>query len=132
MFIDLVVVRVAAGTGGSGCVSFRREKFYPMGGPDGGDGGRGGDVWLVATENMHTLLDFKRKVHHVSEKGGNGLGSRKYGRDGQDLEILVPLGTLVTEKETGQVLGDLVKAGERVLVARGGRGGRGNMHFACR
>lgn len=129
-FVDQTNIHVHAGDGGNGSKSFRREKFVAAGGPDGGDGGRGGNVWLVATENMHTLLDFKRKVHFVAEKAGNGLGARKHGRDGLDLEILVPLGTLVTDRATGQVLGDLVKSGERVLVARGGRGGRGNMHFA--
>lgn len=129
-FVDQTNIHVRAGDGGNGSRSFRREKFVAAGGPDGGDGARGGNIWLVANENMHTLLDFKRKAHHISESGGNGLGSRKYGKDGKDLEILVPLGTLVTDKETGLVLGDLVKSGERVLVARGGRGGRGNMHFA--
>lgn len=128
--VDHIALYVRSGDGGDGSRSLRREAFVPTGGPDGGDGGRGADVYLQVDANLHTLLDFKRKVHWRAEHGGKGGRSRSNGRDGEDMVILVPPGTLVMDKETGVCLADLFREGERVLVARGGRGGRGNMHFA--
>jgi GTP-binding protein len=131
-FIDEVTLSVASGRGGDGCVSLRREKFVPRGGPDGGDGGRGGDVILVADRNLATLLDhkMKRKVH--AEPGAPGAKRNMTGRDGADVEIRVPVGTAVIElgDEGERLLADLTEDGQRLLVARGGRGGRGNAQFA--
>ena len=127
--VDHIVVYVRGGDGGNGSRSMRREKFVPAGGPDGGDGGRGADVYLVVDANLHTLLDFKRKVHWRAAHGGKGGRKRCNGRDGEDLVIAVPPGTVVFDRESGLCLADLFREGERVLVARGGRGGRGNCHF---
>jgi GTP-binding protein len=133
MFVDEVDIHVSAGNGGNGCLSFRREKFVPRGGPDGGDGGAGGSVYIVATPTKNTLIDFRYHPEFDAKRGAHGQGSNKTGHSGTDLEIPVPIGTLVFEKspETGELttLADLTADGQRVLVARGGRGGRGNARF---
>ncbi|MGD8430373.1 MAG: GTPase ObgE, partial [Ectothiorhodospiraceae bacterium] len=128
-FVDEATIDVAAGNGGDGCVSFRREKFVPRGGPDGGDGGRGGSVYLVAADGLNTLADFRHERRFVAERGENGKGRQMTGRSGEDVCIQVPIGTVVTDVETGETLGDLTADGERLLVAQGGRGGLGNLHF---
>src|SRR5690242_4673173 len=130
MFIDEVRIRVKAGDGGNGCLAFRREKYVPRGGPSGGDGGRGGDVTLVASNHYNTLLHFRFNPEHTAERGRHGEGSNRSGREGESIELPVPVGTIVYDAETGELLHDFVKAGDRFLVARGGRGGRGNQHFA--
>lgn len=130
MFVDEVEVFVRAGAGGRGCLSFRREKYVPRGGPDGGDGGRGGSVILEADEGLTTLLDFRYLRHYTARAGGHGQGSNKHGASAPDLLLRVPLGTVVRERETGLLLGDLTASGQRLVVARGGRGGRGNARFA--
>lgn len=129
-FVDRVKIYVKGGKGGDGAVAFLREKYRPKGGPAGGDGGKGGDVVLVATSSKHTLLDFKYKKHFKAQKGENGKGKNQKGRDGEDLLIYVPVGTVVKEAETGDVLCDLTEEGQSCIVARGGKGGRGNAHFA--
>ncbi len=129
-FVDYVKIYVKAGDGGAGCVSFRREKYVPKGGPDGGDGGDGGDVILIADPQIHTLYDFYHQVHFRAENGRPGQGKKMKGRDGEDLILEVPVGTLVKDAETGEVLGDLIKPGQTLVVAKGGKGGRGNAHFA--
>jgi len=130
MFIDEVRIRVKAGDGGNGCMAFRREKYVPRGGPSGGDGGRGGDVVLVASEHHNTLLHFRFNPEHTAERGRHGEGSNCTGREGASIDAAVPVGTVVYDDETGEMLHDFTKAGERFVVARGGRGGRGNQHFA--
>jgi GTP-binding protein len=130
VFVDEVEIDVRAGDGGRGCVSFRREKFVPRGGPNGGDGGRGGSVILEADEGLGTLLDFRYKRHYAARRGGHGEGSDRHGKNGADLVLRVPVGTTVRDRETGLLLGDLTVNGERLDVARGGRGGRGNARFA--
>jgi GTPase len=130
MFIDLVTVRVTAGTGGSGCTSFRREKFAPMGGPDGGDGGKGGDVIIRGDGNFSTLLDFKYRDHWEAERGEHGMGSNKTGRSGKDVILPVPPGTVVRDRDTGERIGEILTHGEEIVVAKGGRGGKGNTFFA--
>ena len=127
--VDEAEIQVIAGDGGNGCVGFRREKFIPLGGPDGGDGGDGGSVWLVADENLNTLVDFRHQRQFRAQRGENGMGRQMYGKAGQDLVIAVPVGTVITNVETDEVIGDLTRHGERLLVARGGKGGLGNMHF---
>src|SRR5690349_21110874 len=133
MFVDEVDIHVSAGNGGNGCLSFRREKFVPRGGPDGGDGGAGGSVYILATPTKNTLIDFRFHPEFEARRGAHGQGSNKTGHSGNDLEIPVPIGTLVFEKnpQTGELetLADLTTDGQRVLVARGGRGGRGNARF---
>lgn len=129
MFIDEATIHVSAGAGGRGCVSFRREKFVPRGGPNGGDGGKGGDIYLKATNQKNTLLDFKYRQSFKSERGQHGKGSNQTGRSGQDLWIPVPVGTVVYDKETDTQLADLNQDQASVLIARGGRGGKGNPHF---
>ena len=129
MFVDEVKVHVKAGDGGAGCASFRREAHVPKGGPDGGDGGPGGDVVLEADPGMSTLLDFHYKRHFKAERGTHGKGAARNGATGDDLVLAVPAGTLVRDSETGEIIGDLVRAGQRLVVARGGGGGRGNRHF---
>ncbi|HHI97261.1 MAG TPA: GTPase ObgE [Thermodesulfatator atlanticus] len=129
-FIDQVKIYVKAGDGGPGCVSFRREKYVPRGGPDGGDGGKGGDVVLVASSQLHTLYDFYHQTHFRAENGRPGMGKKMKGRDGRDLILYVPVGTVVRDAETGEILYDFTREGERFVVARGGRGGRGNARFA--
>jgi GTPase len=128
MFVDEVTISVKAGDGGKGCVSFRREKYIPKGGPDGGNGGRGGDVVLVADENVSTLLDFRFVKSVQAENGQSGRGKQQYGLAGNDLLVKLPPGTLVHKAETGELLHDL-GPGDRVVLARGGRGGCGNEHF---
>jgi len=130
MFIDQVRIEVRAGDGGNGCMAFRREKFVPRGGPSGGDGGRGGDVILVASEHHNTLLHLRFNPEHKAERGRHGEGSNRTGRDGVSVDVPVPVGTLVYDDSTGELLHDFVKPGDRFVVAKGGRGGRGNQHFA--
>jgi GTP-binding protein len=130
VFVDEVEIQVRAGDGGRGCISFRREKFVPRGGPNGGDGGRGGSVILEADEGLGTLLDFRYRRHYAAPRGGHGEGSDRHGANGGDLVLRVPIGTTVRERDTGLLLGDLTAHGERLDVARGGRGGRGNARFA--
>ncbi|MDI9240431.1 GTPase ObgE [Lysobacter sp. LF1] len=127
--VDEAEIQVSAGNGGNGCVGFRREKFIPLGGPDGGDGGDGGSVWLLADENLNTLVDFRHQKQFRAKRGENGMGRQMYGKTGDDLVITVPVGTVVTNVETDEVIGDLTRHGERLLVAKGGKGGLGNMHF---
>jgi GTP-binding protein len=127
-FIDLVEIEVVAGDGGNGCVSFRREKFVPRGGPDGGDGGRGGDVVVRADPHLGTLIDYKYKRIIKAGRGGHGMGKNQHGSDGADAVVRVPAGTVVADAADGTVLADLAAPGE-VVIARGGRGGRGNMAF---
>ena len=130
MFVDYAEIQVIAGTGGSGAEAFRREMGVPFGGPSGGDGGRGGSVILEADPNLATLLDFRYQQHYRAERGQHGQGKNRTGRDGADLELRVPAGTVVRDAATGEILGELVQPGQRVVVARGGRGGRGNAAFA--
>ncbi len=130
MFFDEAKIYVKAGDGGDGCVSFRREKYVPLGGPNGGDGGKGGDVYLVANPHLNTLVRFKRRVHFKAPRGGHGRGKGQKGRQGDDLFIEVPPGTVVRDAETGELFADLMGEGQRALVAQGGRGGRGNAAFA--
>ncbi|HTW67103.1 MAG TPA: GTPase ObgE [Bryobacteraceae bacterium] len=130
MFIDEVRIRVKAGDGGNGCLAFRREKYVPRGGPSGGDGGRGGDVVFVASEHHNTLLHFRFNPEHTAERGRHGEGSNRTGRDGASIDVPVPVGTLVYDDETGELLHDFTRAGDRFIVAHGGKGGRGNQHFA--
>ena len=130
MFIDRVVVRVEAGTGGSGASSFRREKFAPMGGPDGGDGGRGGDIVVRADRNLATLLDYTYRDSWRAERGEHGSGSNRTGRSSDDVILPVPPGTDVSDADTGERLGEVLEEGDQIVVAKGGRGGRGNARFA--
>jgi len=127
--VDEAEITVTAGNGGNGCVGFRREKFIPMGGPDGGDGGDGGSVWLVADENLNTLVDFRHQKQFRAQRGENGMGRQMYGKGGEDVVIAVPVGTVVHNVDTDEVIGDMTVHGERLLVAQGGKGGLGNMHF---
>lgn len=127
--VDEAEILVGAGNGGNGCVGFRREKFIPLGGPDGGDGGNGGSVWLQADENLNTLVDFRHQTQFRAQRGENGMGRQMYGKAGEDLTITVPVGTVVTNVSTDEVIGDLTRHGDRLLVAKGGKGGLGNMHF---
>jgi GTP-binding protein len=130
VFFDEAKIYVKGGDGGNGCVAFRREKYVPFGGPSGGDGGAGGDVYLVASPHRNTLLHFKRKVHFKAERGQHGRGKDQTGRNGADVVVEVPPGTVVRDAETKVLLADLTEPGQRVCVARGGRGGRGNAAFA--
>lgn len=130
LFVDKVKIKVKAGDGGNGCISFRREKYVPRGGPDGGDGGKGGDVVFYGDPNLWTLLDFKYRRFFKAERGEHGKGKNMKGRDGRDLLIPVPLGTIIWDADTGEKIGEILKEGERVIVAKGGRGGRGNKAFA--
>jgi GTP-binding protein len=129
-FIDEARIYVKGGDGGRGCVSFRREKYVPRGGPNGGDGGKGGDVIVIAAAGHKTLLDLKYRQHHVARHGGHGEGSDCTGRNSEDVVIPVPIGTIVTDDATGEILADLVEDGQRLIVAKGGRGGKGNAFFA--
>ena len=130
MFIDEVTISVKAGDGGNGCLAFRREKYVPRGGPSGGDGGRGGDVVLVASQHYNTLLHFRFNPEHKAERGRHGEGSNRKGREGTSIEVPTPVGTIVYDAETGEQLHDFTAPGDRFVVARGGRGGRGNARFA--
>ncbi|MBJ7574577.1 Obg family GTPase CgtA [Luteimonas sp. MC1828] len=127
--VDEAEITVTAGNGGNGCVGFRREKYIPLGGPDGGDGGDGGNVWIEATRNLNTLVDFRHQKAFRAQRGEDGMGQQRYGKGGTDTVITVPVGTQVLNIDTDEVIGDLVNDGDRLLVARGGQGGLGNMHF---
>lgn len=129
MFIDRVRINVKAGDGGAGCMSFRREAYVPKGGPDGGDGGHGGNVVLYADGSLSSLIDYRFKHHFKAERGTHGKGSKQDGKRGEDLMLRVPVGTVARELETGEELADLTRPGQRIIVARGGTGGRGNPHF---
>jgi GTP-binding protein len=128
-FIDEAKIEVHAGKGGDGAATFRREKYVPRGGPDGGDGGRGGSVWARADRNVNTLIDYRFARIHRAENGARGMGSDCNGRAGHDIELRVPVGTLIRDEASGALIADLAKDGERVLLARGGAGGLGNLHF---
>jgi len=130
MFVDLAIINVYAGAGGSGAEAFRREMGVPRGGPSGGDGGKGGDVVLRADRQLTTLLDYRYQQHYRAERGQHGMGKNRTGRDGADLVLRVPPGTTVTDEDTGEFLGELLEDGDELVVARGGRGGRGNARFA--
>src|SRR5260221_9432671 len=130
MFIDEARVRVKAGDGGSGCMAFRREKFVPRGGPSGGDGGKGGDIILESSERHNTLVHFRFNPEYKADRGRHGEGSQRTGREGDDMLLKVPVGTIVYDEDTGERVHDFSHADERVIIARGGRGGRGNQHFA--
>jgi GTP-binding protein len=130
MFIDEAKIRVKAGDGGNGCVAFRREKFVPRGGPSGGDGGRGGDVIMESSERHNTLVHFRFNPEHKAERGRHGEGSNCSGREGVDMVLKVPVGTVLYDYETGALVHDFARPDERVVAAKGGRGGRGNQHFA--
>ncbi|EGD50358.1 GTP-binding protein Obg/CgtA [Thermoanaerobacter ethanolicus JW 200] len=130
MFIDTARIYIKAGDGGNGIISFRREKYVAYGGPDGGDGGKGGDVIFVADPNLSTLLDFKYRKKYIAQNGENGRGKNQYGKNGEDLYIKVPVGTLIINDETGEIIADLVKPNQKAIVLRGGKGGRGNTKFA--
>ncbi|WDJ46206.1 GTPase ObgE [Xanthomonas campestris pv. campestris] len=127
--VDEAEILVTAGNGGNGCVGFRREKFIPLGGPDGGDGGNGGSVWIVADENVNTLVDFRHERAFKAQRGENGMGRQAYGKGGEDRVIVVPVGTVVMNVQTDEIIGDMTQHGDRLLVAKGGKGGLGNMHF---
>src|SRR5438067_3204100 len=130
MFIDEARIRVKAGDGGNGCVAFRREKFVPRGGPSGGDGGRGGDVYMESSERHNTLVHFRFNPEYKAERGRHGEGSNKSGREGDDIVLKVPVGTILYDDTSGERLHDFSRADERIVIARGGRGGRGNARFA--
>jgi len=128
-FIDEALIDVAAGNGGNGCASFRREKFIPMGGPDGGDGGKGGSIWAVADRNINTLVEYRYTRSFKARNGEQGRGSDCYGKGADDLILRVPVGTVIHDEELGVQLADLAKDGQKALVAKGGKGGLGNLHF---
>lgn len=128
-FVDEARIEVKAGKGGNGVASFRREKFIPKGGPDGGDGGRGGSIYAVADRNINTLIDYRYTRKFLAKNGENGRGSDCYGKGAPDIELKVPVGTVITDKNTGEVIADLDRNGQRALLAKGGKGGLGNLHF---
>jgi GTP-binding protein len=128
-FLDLAKVYLRSGGGGGGAVSFRREKFIEHGGPDGGDGGRGGDVWAEAVDGLNTLIDFRYQQHFFAKNGQPGMGRQRTGKDGDDIVLRVPAGTEILEEDQETVIADLAEVGERVLLAKGGNGGFGNLHF---
>jgi GTP-binding protein len=128
-FFDEARIEVLAGDGGNGCMSFRREKYIPMGGPDGGDGGKGASIWALADRNLNTLIDFRYTRVFRGQKGEHGRGSDCYGKGGDDMDLRMPVGTVITDIDSGEVIGDLDKDGKRVLIAKGGNGGLGNIHF---
>ena len=130
MFIDEAKIRVKAGDGGNGCMAFRREKFVPRGGPSGGDGGRGGDVEMVASQRHNTLIHFRYNPEHKAQRGEHGMGSNCTGLDGHSIVLQVPVGTILYDQETGELVHDFEQPDERLVIAKGGRGGRGNQHFA--
>jgi GTPase len=129
-FFDEAKIFIRSGDGGNGCISFLRERFKPHGGPNGGDGGKGGDVLITASSQCQSLEDFHYRKHFKAPKGAHGQGSDRNGRQGQDIRLIVPLGTLIRESETGQILADLTTEGQTIVAAQGGRGGKGNKHFA--
>jgi GTPase len=128
-FVDEATIDVAAGNGGNGCASFRREKFIPFGGPDGGDGGRGGSVYAVGDRNINTLIDFRYARRHEARKGENGRGADQYGAAAADIVLRMPMGTILRDAETGEVVAELLVPDEKVLIVKGGDGGFGNLHF---
>ena len=128
-FLDQAKIYIRSGNGGAGAVSFRREKFIPFGGPDGGDGGKGGDIWIEAADGINTLIDYRYQQHHKAGTGGHGMGKSRHGADGQDIVLRVPTGTQVLDEDKETLIADLSKPGMRVLLARGGNGGFGNEHF---
>ncbi|WP_172295424.1 GTPase ObgE [Pseudoruegeria sp. HB172150] len=128
-FLDLTKVYIRSGAGGNGAVSFRREKFIEYGGPDGGDGGRGGDVWAEAVDGLNTLIDFRYQQHFFAKSGQGGMGRQRTGKDGDDIVLRVPVGTEILDEDEETVLADLTEVGQRVLLAKGGNGGFGNLHF---
>ena len=128
-FVDEAVIDVSAGHGGAGCVSFRREKFIPFGGPNGGDGGRGGSVWAIADRNINTLIDYRYARRHDAKNGEGGRGSDQYGAALPDIELRMPVGTMISDFETGELLVELLEHGQRALLVKGGDGGFGNLHF---
>jgi GTP-binding protein len=130
MFIDEVKIRVKAGDGGNGCMAFRREKFVPRGGPSGGDGGRGGDVIMESSQRHNTLIHFRYNPEHKAQRGEHGMGSNCTGQDGRSVTLQVPVGTALYDQETGELVHDFQQPDEQLIVAKGGRGGRGNQHFA--
>src|SRR5271169_3449014 len=130
MFIDEAKIRVKAGDGGNGCMAFRREKFVPRGGPSGGDGGNGGDVIMESTQRHNTLMYFRFNPEHKGERGEHGMGSNCTGREGKDVVLKVPVGTELYDAETGELVHDFTRPNERIVIAKAGRGGRGNQHFA--
>jgi len=130
IFIDEAEFRAVAGTGGAGCVAFRREKFVPRGGPSGGDGGNGGSVIVIGDAGVNTLYHLRHNRLFSAQKGRNGEGSRRSGRSGETLELRVPLGTIVEDAETDEMLGEVLEDGDQIYLAKGGLGGRGNVHFA--
>jgi GTP-binding protein len=130
LFIDEAKIRVKAGDGGNGCMAFRREKYVPRGGPSGGDGGHGGDIWMESSERHNTLVHFRFNPEYKAERGRHGEGSKKTGRDGEGIVLKVPVGTIVYDEDTGERVHDFSRPDERVVIARGGRGGRGNAQFA--
>src|SRR3954468_14491253 len=130
LFLDEARILVKAGDGGNGCLAFRREKYVPRGGPSGGDGGHGGDVVMVSTDQHNTLLKFSFNPEHKAERGRHGEGSNRTGHDGHSIEVQVPVGTVIYDDATGERLFDFTENGQRFVAARGGRGGRGNARFA--
>ncbi len=128
-FLDLAKVYIRSGAGGGGCVSFRREKFIEFGGPDGGDGGKGGSVWAEAVEGLNTLIDFRYQQHFFAQNGQHGMGSQRTGADGDDIVLKVPVGTEIIDEDEETIVADLTKPGDRVLLAKGGNGGWGNLQF---
>ena len=128
-FLDLARVTIRSGSGGNGCISFRREKYIEYGGPDGGDGGKGGDVWAEAVDGLNTLIDFRYQQHFFAKNGQPGMGKQRTGKDGDDIVLKVPVGTEILDEDQETVLADLTEVGERVLLAKGGNGGFGNLHF---
>ncbi|MBL8559174.1 MAG: GTPase ObgE [Hyphomonadaceae bacterium] len=128
-FLDQAKIYIRSGNGGGGSVSFRREKFIEYGGPDGGDGGKGGDVWIEAAEGLNTLIDYRYQQHHKAQTGGHGMGRNRTGANGEDVVLRVPVGTQVMDEDREEILADLTEVGMRVLLARGGNGGFGNAHF---
>jgi len=128
-FLDLAKVHVRSGAGGAGCISFRREKYIEFGGPDGGDGGRGGDVWAEAVDGLNTLIDFRYQQHFFARNGQHGMGKQRTGRNGEDIVLRVPVGTEILDEDGETLIADMTEVGQRVLLARGGNGGWGNLHF---
>ena len=128
-FVDEATIDVAAGNGGAGCASFRREKFIPFGGPDGGDGGRGGSIRAVADRNLNTLIDYRYARRHIARNGESGRGADQYGAAGEDILLRMPVGTIITDLETGQVIAELIDPDQPVLLCKGGDGGFGNLHY---
>jgi GTP-binding protein len=129
MFLDYAKIYIKSGDGGNGCISFRREKYVPKGGPNGGDGGKGGDIIFKASSQLSTLIDFKYKAHYKAGKGTHGQGGDKTGKDGKEEIIFVPCGTIIKDAETGQILAELINNNEEKIILKGGRGGKGNTHF---